>query len=137
MTTYLDNEIKEKVWDKLIRLEGLPTGSKAAVELKEELKDNDTVDNAIEAAIVITAQKIFAEIASKQKIVQEVKGTGIVETRDLKGMEHKWLHDACDFCNTRKTSLIQRGDNKRICARCEVSEAYTKAEIEKVHKRNG
>ncbi|MDD5454026.1 MAG: hypothetical protein PHW62_00800 [Candidatus Ratteibacteria bacterium] len=120
METRHPREIKEAVWKQLVKRNGIPEESRAALDIEE------TTEDAIETAILMTAQSIFQEIASKQRIIH---GTGIVESEDLLKIEDKWLHNACNVCERRLPSVIRRKDGTRICARCEVSQLYTEEEI--------
>lgn len=120
-----EDEIKHEVWSKLIKADGIPVGSNAAVDLAHETED------AINAAILMTAQAIFEEIWAHQhhEVPDETTDKAMVLSIDLQKIEDEWLHNACNFCHSRLPSVIRRKDGKRICARCEAAQPYTEEEI--------
>lgn len=130
-----EDEIRNSVWSKLIKAEGIPIGSNAAVDLAHETED------AINTAIMVTAQAIFEEILNRQKTNPAAQHSGLFEDKkynfitveDVVKIEDEWLHDACNFCQTRLPSVIRRKDGKRICARCEAVQPYTYTEEEIIH----
>ncbi len=108
------NKIKEKVWKQLVKRAGLPDRSRAVLDLEEGTEE------AIDSAILMTAQAIFAEIWENQKVIPTESSTaGMVTSIEILKIEDRWLNDACTFCETRKPSVIRRTDGKRICAGCE------------------
>lgn len=114
MTVYKSNEVKEKVWEQLKLRRAIPVPSRRALDLEEE------TDEAIEQAVLITAQAIFKEI---RNLRNQPVNAGTIPTTGVLELEDQWLHDACEVCERRLPSVIQRKDGTRICVRCEASHA--------------